>query len=344
MRFRCSILKQVNTATGNRSRPVTSHRDLLGGTPRMQRLFRLVQRVAPSESTILITGERGTGKELVARAIHLQSKRSRGPFVAVHSGSVPETLIESELFGYARGAFAGAATERRGFIEEADGGTLFFDEIAELPAGTQLKLLRFLETREFRRLGDNEIRIIDARVITATKQDLADAVAGGEFREDLYYRLNVVNLELPPLRERKQDIPLLASYFRERYSAATEKTVRGFSPEAQSLLMHYEYPGNVRELENAVQRAVTLCDGEIIQASDLPPAFSQPRMLEGGGEPGAERDTWSMAEVEKEHIIRVLKRHRGNLVHTARQLGISRTTLWRKMKQYGIEKPRKGES
>jgi DNA-binding NtrC family response regulator len=261
----------------------------------------------------------------------------------VNCSAVPETLIESELFGYARGAFTGTATAREGFIEEADGGTLFFDEIAELPAATQLKLLRFLETNEIRRLGDNEIRIIDTRVIAATKQDLGEAVAKGSFREDLYYRLNVVNLELPALRDRKQDIPLLASYFRERYSARTEKKVRGFSPEAQALLMHYDYPGNVRELENAVQRAVTLSDGETIQASDLPPAFSQPRMLEGGGEPGAERDTWSMAEVEKEHIIRVLKRHRGNLIHTARQLGISRTTLWRKMKQYGIEKPKKGE-
>jgi two-component system response regulator HydG len=322
-----------------RAQSGSQHRDVLGGTPRMQRLFRLVQRVAPSESTVLITGESGTGKELVARAIHLQSNRARGPFVAVNCGAVAETLIESELFGYARGAFTGAATARDGFIEEADGGTLFFDEIAELPAGTQLKLLRFLESHEIRRLGENETRIIDTRVIAATKHVLGEAVGDGKFREDLYYRLNVVNLEIPPLRDRKQDVPLLASYFRERYSARTGKVVRDFSPEAQDLLMRYDYPGNVRELENAVQRAVTLCDGVTIQASDLPPAFSQPRMLEGGGEPGAERDMWSLEEVEKEHIIRVLKRQRGNLVHSSRQLGISRTTLWRKMKQYGIQKP-----
>jgi two-component system response regulator HydG len=327
-------------ATGPAARNRTIHRDLLGATPRMQRLFRLVQRVAPSESTVLITGASGTGKELVARAIHLQSTRAAGPFVPVNCGALPDTLIESELFGYARGAFTGAATERQGLIEEADAGTLFLDEIGETPLNTQVKLLRFLESNEIRRLGENEFRIVDTRVIAATNQDLAVRVADGRFREDLYYRLNVVNLEIPPLRDRKEDVPLLARYFLERYKAFAEKDVTGFSPDAQTLLLRYDYPGNVRELENAIQRAVTLCDTNIIQASDLPPVFSIPPMLKEGVEPGAERDTWSMAEVEREHITRVLKRHGGNLVHTARQLGISRTTLWRKIKQYGIEKPK----
>ncbi len=325
-------------------RPATlaesSYGDILGATPRMQRLFRLIQKVAASESTVLITGENGTGKELFARAIHLQSSRAARPFILVSCGAISEDLIESELFGYARGAFTGAASAHRGLIEEADGGTLFLDEIAEMPQNTQVKLLRFLESSEVRRLGENEIRIVDTRVIAATNRKLDEEIANGRFREDLFYRLNVILLDIPPLRERKEDVPLLSGYFLERYSKKTGKSIKGFTPEAQTLLMRHDYPGNVRELESAVQRAVTMSDSSIITPSDLPPTLSQPRMLAGGGPRDSGKDHWSLEEVEREHIVRVLARHKGNLVHTATQLGISRTTLWRKMKRYNIEKSR----
>ena len=309
------------------------YKDLLGATPRMQRLFRLISRVAPSESTVLLTGESGTGKELVARAIHLQSKRAQGPFVPVHCGAIPEGLIESELFGYARGAFTGAAASRRGLIEEADRGTLFLDEIAETPLSTQVKLLRVLESNEVRRLGENEVRIVDCRVVAATNKDLGKAVADGSFREDLFYRLNVVHFEIPPLRERREDVPLLAAYFLERTAARVGKKFKGFSPEAQRLLVQYDYPGNVRELENAIERAVTLAEGRLIGADDLPPVFSQARLLPEGRSGAQDRDTWTLEQVERDHINRVLARHRGNLAHAARQLGISRTTLWRKLRR-----------
>ena len=312
--------------------------DLLGATPKMQRLFRLAQRVAPSESTVLLIGESGTGKELFARAIHLQSPRSSGPFVAVNCGAIPDTLIESELFGYARGAFTGAQTARRGLIEEADGGTLFLDEIAETPPNTQVKLLRFLESNEIRRLGENEVRIVNVRVVAATNRDLQEEMAAGRFREDLYYRLNVVQIELPPLRERREDIPLLAGYFLERYASLMMKPAERFAPDAQSVLLAYDYPGNVRELENAVERAVALSDGKTIFAADLPPQMLQPRLLPQRSETPDSRDNWPLQKVERDHIERVLRKQEGNMVKTAQVLGISRTTLWRKLKQYGIGK------
>ena len=315
------------------------YRDLLGATPRMQRLFRLVQKVAPSDSTVLITGESGTGKELFARAIHLQSRRAHGPFVTVNCGAIPEGLIESELFGYVRGAFTGAATGRRGLIEDADGGTLFLDEIGETPLSTQVKLLRFLESNEVRRLGENETRIADVRVVAATNRDLGAAVARGAFREDLFYRLNVVGLELPALRERREDIPLLAAYFLERYARKLGRRALRFAPEALALLARYDFPGNVRELENAVERAVALAEADTVTAADLPPAVARPKLLSEGRDGAEARDTWSLEEVEREHIERVLRRHRGNLANAARQLGISRTTLWRKMRSYRIAKP-----
>ena len=331
---------KVTTVAGRARPPAppSPYRDLLGATPRMQRLFRLLQRIAPSESTVLLTGESGTGKELVARAIHLQSGRAQGPFVPVHCGAIPEGLIESELFGYARGAFTGATTGRRGLIEEADGGTLFLDEIAETPLSTQVKLLRFLENNEVRRLGENETRIVNCRVIAATNKDLARAVAQGQFREDLFYRLNVVQLEIPPLRERREDIPLLAQYFLERMAKKLGKKLAGFSPEAQRLLVAHDYPGNVRELEHAVERAATMAEGEILVPEDLPPALVEARLLPGGESPEV-RDTWSLDEVERDHIVRVVARHRGNLANAAQQLGVSRTTLWRKMRRYRIPKP-----
>jgi len=327
------------------------YQDIVGASPAMQRILKLVARVAPTDSTVLLLGETGTGKELVARSLHVQSKRARGPFVPVNVSAIPESLVESELFGTRRGAFTGAAADRAGLVEQADGGTLFLDEIGEMPLGTQAKLLRLLESHEVRRLGDSVTRLVNARLVAATHRDLRARVDEGRFREDLYYRLNVVRIELPPLRERRDDIGLLASYFLARISQRQGRSGLSFSPETMSVLERYDYPGNVRQLENAIEHAVTLCEGTTIRPRDLPAEVRTPRMLRGsvgaGGRETArpareDRDQWSLAEVEKEHIRRVLELHRGNATSAAKQLGISRTTLWRKLRAYGI--PRTGEA
>ncbi len=312
--------------------------DILGATPRMQRVLKLVEKIAPTDSPVLITGESGTGKELVARAIHYQSRRSDRPFVAVNAAALPENLVESELFGHARGSFTGAQHEKKGLFEEADQGTLFLDEVGEIPPGLQVKLLRVLQTGEVRRVGENHARMVDVRVIAATNKDLVQARESGEFREDLYYRLNVFQIELPPLRERREDISILALYFLTRYSRRLGKSLDGFSPEAQALLVGYDYPGNVRELENAVQRAVTLAEGRTVQASDLPPwmhlsarLLTEPAGARVAADLVPEHDML-LAELEKRHILRTLERHHDNMSRTARALGISRATLWRKLK------------
>ncbi len=332
---------------GVRTSPAEAIRDIVGASPRMQRIFRLIAKIAPTDSTVLLQGESGTGKELVARSIHLQSRRAQGPFVPVNLGAIPETLMESELFGSARGAFTGAATDRRGLIESADRGTLFLDEIGDMPLATQVKLLRMLESSEVRRLGDTSSRVVDIRVIAATNRDLQRRVAQGRFREDLYYRLNVILIELPPLRERRGDIGLLASYFLERIGAREGRSWR-FAPEARALLERYDYPGNVRELENAIEHAAAVSEGETLLPADLPAVLRAPRLLplrrseafaaDLANEDGHPYDTWSLADVEREHIQRVLGRHRGNATAAARQLGISRTTLWRKLREYGLRR------
>jgi transcriptional regulator with PAS, ATPase and Fis domain len=330
-------MSTIDTSPWQASSP--AYGDILGATGKMQRIFRLIGKVAPTESTVLILGESGTGKELIARAIHLQSRRAHGSFVPVNCGALPENLIESELFGYVRGAFTGAANSRRGLIEEADGGTLFLDEIGEMPPATQVKLLRFLENSEVRRLGDNETRIVDVRVLAATNVDIKRLLDEGRFREDLYYRLNVVTIELPSLRERREDIPLLAGYFLDKFARAAGREITGFAEDAKAALLRYDYPGNVRELENAIQRAVTLAEGSTIARTDLPPAFLQAATLPPGRVDEDVRDSWSLEDLEREHIQRVLKRQRGNVTNTAKQLGISRTTLWRKMHKYHLARP-----
>ncbi len=326
----------------------------------MQRIFKLVRKVAPTDSTVLIVGESGTGKELVAQSLHLQSKRAAGPFVPVNVGAIPESLIESELFGAMKGAYTGAIADRAGLVEEADHGTLFLDEIGDMPLTTQVKLLRTLENSEVRRLGDNVTRLVDVRVVAATHRDLLAEVAAGRFRQDLYYRLNVVQIDLPPLRERREDVGLLAAYFLERVGRREDRTGLEFGPEARALLDRYDYPGNVRELENAIEHAVAVAEGKLILPADLPAVMRAPRLLPVNAEaerapserrraappdgvPGADghdfeadRDSWSLADVEREHIVRVLARHRGNATSAARQLGISRTTLWRKMREFGL--------
>jgi two-component system response regulator HydG len=324
--------------------------NIIGASPKMQRILRLVSRVARTESTVLILGESGTGKELIARSIHLQSRRAQGPFVPVNLGALPESLVESELFGHARGSFTGATSERRGLIEAADRGTLFLDEVGDMPPASQVKLLRVLENNEVRRVGDDAPRPVDVRVVAATHRDLVAEIEAGRFRNDLYYRLNVVQIELPPLRERREDVGLLASYFLERAARRESRAGMTFSPAVESLLERYDFPGNVRELENAVDHAVAVAEGLVIQPEDLPAAIRSPRLLPKGtgaatdgaaataAASGRPREEWSLAEVEREHIQRVLQHHRGNATYAAKQLGISRTTLWRKLRQYGLSR------
>jgi len=311
--------------------------EMIGQSAAMQRIFRLVSKVAPTESPVLITGESGTGKELIAHAIHLQSKRSNRPFVAVNSSALPETLLEGELFGYTKGAFTGATTDHPGLMQLADRGTLFLDEIAEMSPSVQAKLLRALQNGEIRRLGGREAVRVDLRVIAATNRDIKRALAEGKFREDLYYRLNVFHIELPPLRERRQDIPLLANWFREKFARENEKRVVGFDESAQMNLMHYDYPGNVRQLENIIERAVVLTEGDVITAVDLPLEVRKPGIpLLGRGAAFPYSEGLTLAQLEAEHIRRVLVHTAGNTTKAAKSLGISRSTLWRKMKEYGL--------
>jgi len=310
--------------------------NMIGVSPRMQRVFRLISKVAPTESTVLITGESGTGKEMVATAVHLQSRRAHRAFVTVNCAAIPESLFESELFGHVRGAFTGAVVDKVGLLKEADGGTVFLDEVAEMPLAVQPKLLRALQNGEVRRVGDTESVRLDVRVIAATNRELKRSLEEGRLREDLYYRLSVFQIELPPLRDRREDIPLLANYFRERFARRLRKRVTRFSERAQYYLIHYDYPGNVRELENAIERAVTLAEGPEVTHFDLPPTMreaSVPLLREGNAFPYSE--TMTIAQLEAEHIRRVLTHYSGNTTKAARSLGISRSTLWRKMKEYG---------
>jgi transcriptional regulator with PAS, ATPase and Fis domain len=312
---------------------------ILGRSARMKKLLKLIKKIAATESSVLITGESGTGKELVARAIHYESPRAAKPFVPVNCAAIPETLFESELFGYVRGAFTGATATKKGLFEQADGGTIFLDEVAEMPPTIQVKLLRAIQDREVRRIGDTAPLRVDVRLLAATNREVKQALEAGQLRDDLYYRLNVFNIELPPLRERREDIPLLAKYFLERYSRRLGKKISGFSREAQLFLLQYDYPGNVRELENAVERAVGLADGDVVTERELPPDMTQRKMLSAAEEiVSSYSDDWTLEQVEREHIRRVLKRQHGNVSTAAASLGISRSTLWRKMRQYKLER------
>ena len=320
---------------GRERRPFVQN--LIGVSARMQRVFRLVEKVAPTDSPVLITGESGTGKEMVATAIHLLSRRAHEPFVTVNCSAITESLFESELFGHVRGSFTGAVADRKGLMQQADGGTLFLDEVAEMVPGAQVKLLRALQGGEVRRVGGAEATRVDVRVIAATNIDVRQALADGRLREDLYYRLSVFHIELPPLRERRDDIPVLANFFRERAAAKLGKRVERFSERAQYYLMHYDYPGNVRELLNAVERAAVLAEGAEISHLDLPPTFREvpiPLLREGDAFPYSE--SMSLTALEKEHIRRVLVHHAGNTTRAAKSLGISRSTLWRKMRTYRL--------
>ncbi len=303
--------------------------NIITKSPKMQRLIELIKVVGKSNATVLITGESGTGKELVARAIHSQSSRHNKSFIAVSCAALPESLLESELFGHEKGSFTGAYTQKKGKFEFAHGGTIFLDEVGEMSANIQVHLLRVLEEKEFTRVGGNEPIRVDLRVISATNKDLRKAIEKQEFREDLYYRLNVVNIELPPLRERKEDIPLLAEHFLNKFAADNRKEVTGFSPDAMEFLLGYDWPGNVRELENAIERAVILAKDSLITVADLPQENLSLVRLASTGK--------NLKEVEKNHVLNVLRKTGGNYSEAARILGISRMTLYNKAKEYGSD-------
>ena len=298
----------------------------------MRKLVDLAKRVAKVDSTVLVTGESGTGKERVARLIHDESTRALGPFIAVNCGAITETLLESELFGHARGAFTGATHDRPGLFEAANKGTLLLDEIGEVSPGMQVKLLRALQEREIRRVGENKVRPIDVRVVAATNRDLAQGVASGAFRQDLYYRLRVVELHVPALRERQEDILPLARVLLAGSALQMKRKISGLTPAAAQQLLRYDWPGNVRELENTMERAVALAPGTRVELEDLPDeirsAFPRPVATEGAVRP--------MEEIEKEYILAALALNHGNQTHTARQLQIGAATLYRKLKSYGM--------
>jgi len=312
--------------------------NLLGRSSAMRALLGQLEQVAATRSTVLLMGESGTGKELAARALHYNSDRAERPFVIIDCAAIPETLQESELFGHTRGAFTGAVAAKRGLFEEAHGGTLFLDEVGDLSAATQAKLLRVLQEGTIRRLGDTRTIQVDARIIAATNRDLPAEVRAGRFREDLFFRLDVLPLRLPPLRERPEDIPLLTEHFLRRFAAETGRPVRQIAPPALDCLMAYRWPGNVRELEHAIERAVLLSQGETLEVGDLPPA------VQGGGGQGVEEAPLSLreavarlnADLERGLIRRALARTGGNRTEAAALLGISRRALLYKLKGYGI--------
>jgi len=313
--------------------------NIVSKNEKMQKIFEVVKKVAPYKSTILIMGESGTGKELVARALHYESDRSHCPFIPVNCGAIPENLLESELFGHAKGAFTDAIRTKKGLFEEADGGTLFLDEIGELPLQLQVKLLRVLQDGEIRRVGEGKPIQIDVRIVAATAKELIREVGEGRFREDLFYRLNVFPVHIPPLRERKEDIPLLVAHFIKKYNQAIGKNVTGIQPKALEVLLDYRWYGNVRELENTVERAIVLADGTEIEEDDLPVEIQGFEQKDPS--PPTTEEECSIKKASKtleiNLIQRALKKTKGNHTHAARLLEISHRALLYKIKEYGIE-------
>jgi Nif-specific regulatory protein len=309
-------------------------RNIIGNSAAMQEVFTLTAQVASSEATVLIRGESGTGKELIAHAVHYNSPRSGGPFVKVNCSALPETVIESELFGHEKGAFTGAVQSRKGRFELADGGTIFLDEIGDLSPALQAKLLRVLQEREFERVGGNTTQRVNVRVITATNRDLEVMLERGEFREDLYYRLAVFPIHLPPLRDRKSDLTLLADYFAEKYSRKNNKEIRRISTPAIELLSTYHWPGNVRELENCIERAVLLSTDGVIHGHHLPPTLQSAESTDTRLHGTLEEE---LSKVEKELILDALKSNKGNAARAARALGISERIMGLRIKKYGID-------
>ena len=303
--------------------------DIIGRSEAMQEVFEMIKAVTDTNATVLITGETGTGKELVARAIHSNSSQRYGPFVATSCGALPETLLESELFGYDKGAFTGADRSKKGRFELAHGGTLFLDEVGDISIKTQIKLLRVLQEKSFRRLGGTEPIKVDVRLISATNRDLVAAIEDGSFRSDLYYRLNVVTIQLPPLRERKDDVPLLAAHFINKYNVEFNKKFDRVDRKAMDFMMDYHWPGNVRELENVIERAIVIDQGPEVKVDHLPFCNIEPIPSEA---------PQSLQEVERLHIEKMLQKNDWNIAKTARLLNIDRSTLHKKIKKFGLER------
>ena len=325
-------LQQENRLLREQLRTRPGFGSLIGMSAKMERVYKLIEKVSQHEYPVLVLGESGTGKELVARSIHFSGPRKDRPFVPVDCSALVPTLIESELFGYVKGAFTGALHAKQGLLEAANGGTLFLDEIGDMPVDLQAKLLRVLQEREVKPVGATERRAIDVRIIAATNRDLETAIRSGNFRQDLYFRLNVVQIKLPPLRERKSDIPLLVTYLLEKFSGV-QGPVRTISDDAMRRLMAYDWPGNVRELENAIERAVALSSGIILHVADLPSNLQYP-----SSERAPQKDEllpWD--ELERRAILRTLRETGGDKLAAARMLGIGKTTLYRKLKQYRLE-------
>ncbi len=315
--------------------------DLIGKSAAMQEVYRLLQQAAGLDITVLLLGETGTGKELAARAVHSSSSRAARRFVPVNCGALPPDLVESELFGHARGAFTGAAAAKPGLFEEADGGTLFLDEIGELPLPTQVKLNRALQEREIRRVGDNTPVHVDVRIIAATHRDLKAEAAAGRFREDLFYRLHVLPIRLPPLRERLEDVPLLAAHFLEKHARAFHRDVTGFEPDALRALTAYRWPGNVRELENAIERAVAVTSGKVIAAQELPREITAAPPAVPPGElltalPYRETIDLARDRLSRDYLVALLREFHGNVTQAAARAGMERESLHRLLKRYGV--------
>jgi two-component system response regulator AtoC len=330
-------LRRENRALKEEINKEFQFESILAKSESMRDLFKTVAKIADYKTTVLVTGQSGVGKELVARALHRRSIRKGGPFVAINCGAIPENLLESELFGHKRGAFTDASSDKRGLFEEADGGTLFLDEIGELPLSLQVKLLRALQEESIRRLGDTRDIKVDVRIITATLRDLTEEVKQGRFREDLYYRLNVLHLHVPPLRERKEDVALLIDHFITRNNARLGTSIRGVDPEGRRLLLEYGWPGNVRELENTIERAMVLAEGEILTATDFPERIREAndpiQMQLASGELSIKKASRVIEEVL---IRRALQRTRGNRTRAAEVLEISHRALLYKIKNYKI--------
>ncbi len=325
-----SILKQLENRYG--------FENIVGKSPAMLKIFELIETVAQTDANVVIVGESGTGKELVARSIHARSRRRNRPFIPVNCGALPDNLFESELFGYEKGAFTGAVRSKPGLIEMANGGTFFLDEVCELAEGVQVKLLRVLQDQQLIRLGGRGYREIDVRFISATNRDMEEAVRQHRLREDLYYRLNVIQIELPPLRERTEDIPLLAEYFLKESLQSSAKNISGFSPEVMDRFLAYSWPGNVRELQNVIERAVALCKSDQITPADLPPKLLEktpapaPQNL-----PLVEAKKRAIEEIEQKYLLLLLEKYRGNVTKMAAEAGMTRRNLHRLLKQYGFD-------
>jgi two-component system response regulator HydG len=331
-----SRLKEENRHLRESLASQFNSQNLIGHSPAMTRLIETMVQVAPSEATVLITGESGTGKEMIAGAIHFNSLRKNGPFVKINCAAITETLLESELFGHEKGSFTGADKRKEGKFRQAEGGTLFLDEVSETSPAMQVKLLRVLQEREITRVGGDDVIKVDVRVIAATNKDLMREIEARRFREDLYYRLNVVTLNVPPLRERREDIPLIARHFLTLFAKKNHKSIKGFTPQAMDRLLKYNWPGNVRELMNAIERGVVLSRSEYLGEEEFVLVFrAEPQEKEmpvqqiGAAEP-------SLESVEKETILKALETASGNKSEAARRLGITRRTLHLKLKKYGM--------